>query len=106
MAAKVPSDKEIGYLKGLDCIDDVKGQSIVWNTAFKAHVRTRLTRGDMPSAIFREAGCVPELIGPKRIERLRQMEGGANRRHRVHPAAIRVSVAMPRLRENAQACFH
>ena len=69
MAAKMLSDEEICYLKELGCVDDVKGQSIVWNAGFKAHARMRLESGDAPSRIFREAGCGPEVIGAKRIER-------------------------------------
>lgn len=62
-------DQERQYLCGLDAVDACTEKRITWNRAFIAYAIKELVRGSAPSDIFRRAGCGPEVIGSKRIER-------------------------------------
>ena len=62
-------DQERQYLCGLDAVDAFTEKRITWNRAFIAYAIKELVRGCAPSDIFRRAGCGPEVIGSKRIER-------------------------------------
>ena len=61
--------EERQYLCGLDAVDACTEKRITWNQAFIAYAIKELVRGRAPSDIFRRAGCGPEVIGSKRIER-------------------------------------
>ena len=61
--------KERQYLCGLDAVDACTEKRITWNQAFIAYAIKELVQGRAPSDIFRRAGCGPEVIGSKRIER-------------------------------------
>ena len=62
--------KQRTYLSSLDAIDNVdKSSRIHYAARFRDECMRRYRAGEQPTALFREAGLDPELIGAKRIER-------------------------------------
>ena len=61
--------KERAYLASLPAVKSVSPSHIRYTDRFKAEVMCRYNAGESPSAIFREAGLDPKLIGYKRVER-------------------------------------
>lgn len=61
--------EERQYLCSLDAIDACTEKRITWNRAFITYATAELAQGHAPSDIFRRAGCGPEFIGNKRVER-------------------------------------
>ena len=58
------------YLCSLDAVDNVDGSSrIYYADWFRVECMRRYRMGEKPSALFREAGLDPKLVGHKRIER-------------------------------------
>ena len=68
--------KERAYLASLPAVKSVSPSHIRYTDRFKVEVMCRYNAGESPSAIFREAGLDPKLIGYKRVERL-EAAGGA-----------------------------
>lgn len=72
--------KERAYLASLPAVKSVSPSHIRYTDRFKVEVMCRYNAGESPSAIFREAGLDPKLIGYKRVERCiarREAAGGA-----------------------------
>lgn len=61
--------KERAYLASLPAVKSVSPSHIRYTDRFKVEVMCRYNAGESPSAIFREAGLDPKLIGYKRVER-------------------------------------
>lgn len=61
--------KERAYLARLPAVKSVSPSHIRYTDRFKVEVMCRYNAGESPSAIFREAGLDPKLIGYKRVER-------------------------------------
>lgn len=61
--------KERAYLMSLPAVADVTAQRIRYSDQFRVECMVRYAAGESPTALFREAGLDPELIGYKRIER-------------------------------------
>ena len=61
--------KERAYLASLPAVKSVSPSHIRYTNRFKVEVMCRYNAGESPSAIFREAGLDPKLIGYKRVER-------------------------------------
>ena len=60
--------KERAYLASLPAVKSVSPSHIRYTDRFKVEVMCRYNAGESPSAIFREAGLDPKLIGYKRVE--------------------------------------
>ena len=77
--------KERAYLASLPAVKSVSPSHIRYTDRFKVEVMCRYNAGESPSAIFREAGLDPKLIGYKRVERCiarwKQQEERNKRRH-------------------------
>ena len=58
--------KERAYLASLPAVKSVSPSHIRYTDRFKVEVMCRYNAGESPSAIFREAGLDPKLIGYKR----------------------------------------
>ncbi len=63
------SVREIEYLQSLPAVKHVVNGRIIYGRSFKRECVRRYRNGESPSAIFRDAGLDPDLIGSKRIER-------------------------------------
>ncbi len=63
------TDEERAYLRALPAVAELRGDTIVYDEAFRASCMKRYYAGESPASIFREAGLDPALIGHKRIER-------------------------------------
>lgn len=61
--------KERAYLSSLSAVKSVSASHIRYSDRFRVEVMCRYNAGESPSAIFREAGLDPKLIGYKRVER-------------------------------------
>ena len=61
--------KERAYLASLPAVKSVSASHIHYTDQFRLEVMCRYSMGESPSAIFREAGLDPKLIGYKRVER-------------------------------------
>lgn len=61
--------KERAYLASLPAVESVSASHIRYSDRFRVEVMCRYNAGESPSAIFREAGLDPKLIGYKRVER-------------------------------------
>ena len=61
--------KERAYLASLPAVESVSTSRIRYSDRFRVEVMCRYNAGESPSAIFREAGLDPKLIGYKRVER-------------------------------------
>ena len=61
--------KERAYLSSLPAVKSVSASRIRYSDRFRVEVMCRYNAGESPSAIFREAGLDPKLIGYKRVER-------------------------------------
>lgn len=61
--------KERAYLSSLPAVKSVSASHIRYSDRFRVEVMCRYNAGESPSAIFREAGLDPKLIGYKRVER-------------------------------------
>lgn len=61
--------KERAYLASLPAVKSVSPSHIRYTDRFKVEVMCRYNAGESPSAIFREAGLDPKLIGYKQVER-------------------------------------
>lgn len=61
--------KERAYLASLPAVKSVSASHIRYSDRFRVEVMCRYNAGESPSAIFREAGLDPKLIGYKRVER-------------------------------------
>lgn len=77
--------KERAYLASLPAVKSVSPSHIRYTDRFKVEVMCRYNAGESPSAIFREAGLDPKLIGYKRVERCiarwKQQEERSKRRN-------------------------
>lgn len=60
--------KERAYLSSLPAVKSVSASHIRYSDRFRVEVMCRYNAGESPSAIFREAGLDPKLIGYKRVE--------------------------------------
>lgn len=72
--------KERAYLASLPAVKSVSPSHIRYTDRFKVEVMCRYNAGESPSAIFREAGLDPKLIGYKRVgtvHRALEAAGGA-----------------------------
>lgn len=71
MAGKVkPFDRQTQrYLRTLPAVDAVTATRIYYMDEFRREVMRRYDAGGSPTAIFRENGLDPKIIGYKRIER-------------------------------------
>lgn len=63
------SINERAYLRQLPAISNVTENRIMYTKAFRNECMRRYLAGESATAVFREAGMPPELIGHKRIER-------------------------------------
>lgn len=63
------SAEEIEMLKKNPYVIDVNETRIVYSNEFKKHFMKEYKEGMKPTAIFRDAGFDPEVLGSKRIER-------------------------------------
>lgn len=61
--------KERAYLASLPAVESVSTSRIRYSDRFRVEAMCRYNAGESPSAIFREAGLDPKLIGYKRVER-------------------------------------
>lgn len=61
--------EQIAYLESLPAVDRATETRITYADAFKRQCLERYSRGASPTALFREAGLDPKLVGYKRIER-------------------------------------
>ena len=61
--------KERAYLASLPAVESVSASRIRYSDHFRVEAMCRYNAGESSSAIFREAGLDPKLIGYKRIER-------------------------------------
>ena len=61
--------KERAYLASLPAVESVSASRIRYSDRFRVEAMCRYNAGESPSAIFREAGLDPKLIGYKRVER-------------------------------------
>ena len=61
--------KERAYLASLPAVESVSASRIRYSDHFRVEAMCRYNAGESPSAIFREAGLDPKLIGYKRVER-------------------------------------
>ncbi|KAA8827869.1 hypothetical protein [Bifidobacterium tissieri] len=61
--------EERQYLNSLPAVYHVGAERILYTDEFKYACITRYLNGESPTAIFREAGLNPELVGRKRIDR-------------------------------------
>ena len=61
--------KERAYLASLPAVKSVSATHIRYTDRFRVEVMCRYHAGESPSAMFREAGLDPKLIGYKRVER-------------------------------------
>ena len=69
-AARVFTPEEREYLVSLAAVDGVDGSSrIHYADWFRVECMRRYRAGARPTALFREAGLDPGLVGHKRIER-------------------------------------
>lgn len=69
MARQLFSARTRKALLSLDAVASVSETRITYSDAFREECMRRYAQGESPSAIFREAGLGPEVIGYKRIER-------------------------------------
>ncbi|MBW3090029.1 hypothetical protein [Bifidobacterium miconisargentati] len=60
---------QVAYLNGLPAVARADSRRIVYADWFRDEVMRRYGEGVPPTAVFREAGLGPEIIGGKRIER-------------------------------------
>ena len=68
--ARTFTARERAYLSSLDAVESVDGSSRVhYADWFRDECMRRYRAGEKPTALFREAGLDPKLIGYKRIER-------------------------------------
>ena len=68
--ARTFTARERAYLSSLDAVESVDGSSRVhYADRFRDECMRRYRAGEKPTALFREAGLDPKLIGYKRIER-------------------------------------
>ena len=82
--------EEEAYLVGLDAVDAVDGSSVIrWNAKFRNEFLRRHAAGESPSAIFRDAGVGPEVIGRKRLERCSERWRAYERERRMEGPAAR-----------------
>ncbi|PJM75292.1 HTH domain-containing protein [Bifidobacterium simiarum] len=61
--------EERSYLSSLPAVARVTGSRIFYSTEFQDECMRRYWSGESPTAIFRDAGLDPKIIGAKRIER-------------------------------------
>ena len=67
---RVFTDWERSYLLSLAAVDEVDARSrIHYADWFRVECIRRYRAGEKPTALFREAGLDPKLVGYKRIER-------------------------------------
>ena len=67
---RVFTDWERSYLLSLAAVDEVDSRSrIHYADWFRVECMRRYRAGEKPTALFREAGLDPKLVGHKRIER-------------------------------------
>lgn len=62
-------ERERRYLESLPAVREVRNGRIYYTKAFREQCVRRYMDGESPTALFREAGLDPRLIGSKRIER-------------------------------------
>ena len=68
--ARTFTARERAYLSSLDAVESIDGSSRVhYADWFRDECMRRYRAGEKPTALFREAGLDPKLIGYKRIER-------------------------------------
>lgn len=87
MAGKVkPFDKQTQrYLRTLPAVDAVTATRIYYTDEFRREVMRRYDAGGSPTAIFRENGLDPKIIGYKRIERaIARWKSGEAKPHKPH----------------------
>lgn len=61
--------EQVRYLESLPAVRCVRNGRIRYTGRFRDECMRRYAAGERPTAIFREAGLPPELVGYKRIER-------------------------------------
>lgn len=61
--------EQIAYLESLPAVEHATATRITYTDAFKTQCLERYIQGDSPTALFREAGLDPKIVGYKRIER-------------------------------------
>ncbi|OZG66016.1 HTH domain-containing protein [Bifidobacterium eulemuris] len=61
--------EEMAYLSVLPVVSHVTSTRISYTHDFKVDCLRAYLSGESPSAIFRQVGLDPSLVGPKRIER-------------------------------------
>ncbi|MBT1172466.1 hypothetical protein JS528_03630 [Bifidobacterium sp. MA2] len=61
--------EQIKYLESLPAVEHATATRITYADAFKRQCLERYSSSASPTALFREAGLDPKLVGYKRIER-------------------------------------
>ncbi|OZG62497.1 MULTISPECIES: hypothetical protein [Bifidobacterium] len=69
MSRKEFDARQLRYLRRLSAVESVTATKIRYSRAFQLDCMRRYILGDHPTAIFRDAGLDPSIIGYKRIER-------------------------------------
>ncbi|OZG61811.1 hypothetical protein BLEM_1348 [Bifidobacterium lemurum] len=69
MARQSFSSRTRKALQSLDAVASVSETRITYSEDFRDECMRRYAQGESPTAIFREAGLDPKVIGYKRIER-------------------------------------
>lgn len=100
--------KERAYLASLPAVESVSASRIRYSDHFRVEAMCRYNAGESPSAIFREAGLDPKLIGDKRIERCiarwkKQEERDRRNSKRVDRDDLRVIRHHDLMRDDAQS---
>ncbi|MBT1173280.1 hypothetical protein JS528_07940 [Bifidobacterium sp. MA2] len=63
------TEQQVAYLESLPAVDHVTSTRITYAKDFRRRSLVRYLHGASPTALFREAGLDPKLVGYKRIER-------------------------------------
>ncbi len=81
------SPQEIDVLRKSPYVVLAEARRVVFSAQFKEHFAEQYAAGERPTAIFRDAGIDPKILGDKRIERAtarwKQMYGDAPRKRPV-----------------------
>lgn len=63
------TEEQIRYLEALPAVEHATATRITYTDEFKTRCMERYAQGASPTALFREAGLDPRIVGYKRIER-------------------------------------
>lgn len=66
---------EVYYLNTLPAVERASMDRITYSRDFQVRCMAQYLRGNGPTSIFASAGLNPKIVGSKRIERARTLEG-------------------------------